>query len=132
MNRISKTELDDKNILEVNYSNLKEAGMTELLEQVRQLILQDRKSVLIISYFNSKNFATPAFIFRARQITAEVLPYIEKMAFVGLSLTQKMLLKGFNIALQRNFRSFETREEALQFILDKYTNDRDLPDYFRK
>lgn len=61
-----------------------------------------------------------------------MLPYIEKMAFVGLSFTQKILLKGFNIALQRNFRSFETREEALQFMLDKNTTDNDLPDYFRK
>jgi|DewCreStandDraft_4_1066084.scaffolds.fasta_scaffold163157_2 hypothetical protein len=132
MDRISKTELTDKNILEVNYSHLKEAGMTELLKKVKQMILQDKKPVLIISYFNHKNYVTPAFIIQAREITLEVLPYIEKMAFVGLSFTQKILLKGFNIALQRNFRSFETREEALQFMLDKNTTDNDLPDYFRK
>lgn len=39
MDRISKTELTDKNILEVNYSHLKEAGMTELLKKVKQMIL---------------------------------------------------------------------------------------------
>lgn len=132
MDRISKTELDNKNILEVNYSDLREGGITDLLENVKQLILQDKKPVMIISYFNSKNYVTAAFIIRAKEITSEVLPYVEKMTFVGLSMTQKILLKGFNIALQRNFRSFDTREEALKFLLDNESTDKDLPDYYKK
>lgn len=132
MDRITRTELEDKDILEVNYCDLKEAGMIELLERVEQLILQNKKPVVIVNHFNNKNYVTPKFLLRGKEITKNVLHYVEKMAFTGLSATQKILLMGFNIAMQRNFKNFESREEALRFLLDKDSTDKDLPDYFRK
>lgn len=132
MNRINLLDYGNKKILEVDYTGLKEAEMITLLESVKQLLLSERKPYLILNHFNARTFITPTFIFRGKETTAEVMPYIEKMAFTGLSFTQKILLTGFNIAMQRNFKNFETREEALHFLLDSHSTDNDLPDYFRK
>lgn len=132
MDRISIHEFKNKNLLEVNYSDLKESDMIELLNEVKETIMKNQKAVLILNIINSKNFATPAFILKAREVTRLTLPFIEKMAFVGLSATQKILLLGFNIFFERNFRSFDTREQAIAFLTDENTTDKDLPDYYRK
>jgi hypothetical protein len=53
------------------------------------------------------------------------------MALVGLNETKKLILKGYNHNFQRNFKVFETRDEAVRFLLDEKTTDKDFPEYLK-
>ena len=39
------------------------------------------------------------------------------MTFVGLSPNKKIILKGFNLILNREFQAFDTQEEAIAYLL---------------
>lgn len=132
MDRVKEIKIENKIILEIDYSDLKEAGMLQVLDEAKTYTMKFQNPFLILSCFNNKNFITPAFLLRAKQVTFDLIHLIEKHAIVGLSFTQKLILKGFNIAIQRNFKAFDTREEAIRFLLDQDTTDKDLPDYFKK
>ena len=66
-----------------------------------------------------------------RAETAKFIPLIEKQAIVGLNETKKIILKGFNLSIDRNVRAFHTKEEAISFLVDESTTDKDVPDHLR-
>ena len=66
-----------------------------------------------------------------RKETTDVLPFLDKQAVVGLDPVKKLILKGYNFLVKRNIRAFDTREEAITFLLNEHTTDRDVPDYLK-
>lgn len=131
MERISKSILENKIIIEVNYANLRETQIIGLLNDFISVIRSEHKPCNVIKYLNDKVFVTPAVYTFGKKILKENIEAIDKLCFVGLTSTHEMLLKGFNIFVQRNFRNFSTRQEALNFILDSTSNVYDLPDYYK-
>jgi hypothetical protein len=132
MGHVRKIEIDGATILELDYSDFKEVQMISLLDQAKEFALSENRSFLVLGCFYSNNYLTPAFMRQAEKVSSEILHLITKLALVGLNPTQKLILKGYNIFLQRNFKAFDSREEAIRYLLDKSTTDDDLPDYFKK
>lgn len=132
MGHVKKIEFDGRIILEIDYSDCNEAGMIRLLREAEATGIADNHPYLVLSVVNKKNFLTPAFMKEVKEIVKRNLHLIEKQAIVGLTPTQNIILMGLNIFVQRNFKVFDTKEEAVRFLLDKDSTDTDLPPYFRK
>ncbi len=124
MGRIEKLTEDNKQIFVIDYSDCKEAEMIALVLELKKQMLSTNRPVMILSIFSAKSYATPKFMREAESSTREVIHLIEKSAMVGLSKTKKMILKGFNFLLKRNFKAFDTKEEAMVYLLDVNTSDK--------
>ena len=103
MVRIKKELHGEKTILVVDYSDLKEAGMIELLMEVKDVLAKENKPQLILNYFNSRNYLTPAFMNQAKKISIEYSHLVGKRAIVGINDVKKFILKGLNLFLGTDF-----------------------------
>ncbi|MBX2962145.1 MAG: hypothetical protein KF687_06500 [Cyclobacteriaceae bacterium] len=128
---VRKIVIEGKALLEVDYSGAKEAEMINYVLQAAEILKKEDKPLLIITIFGPNNYATPSFMRMVEEKLSEYEPLIIKQAIVGLSTTQKILLMGLNIFLQRNFKAFNSVEEGLRYLLDK-SLETDLPDHFKK
>lgn len=131
MGEVRKLDIEQQVILEIDYSDCNTEQMISLLSRLRELVLAENKPCLILSCLEQKNFMTPAFVRYAEKVTKENLHRIKKMAITGTTTPQKFIIKGYNILFQRNFKLFDTREEAIRYLLDPTTFDDDLPEYFK-
>lgn len=129
MGEIRILNFEKKSIIEIDYSDFKEAGMIKLVDQLEQELLLRNTPQLILSTFNEKNFATSKFMRHAERKTARNIHLINKLAFVGLSSTQIMILKGYNFLFKRNFRLFDNKASAIVYLLDESTSDKIQPEF---
>jgi hypothetical protein len=117
MASVSKMVHKGKSIIVVDYSDADEQGMLRVLKEAEELFLNERDCNLLLSIFNERNFTTPTFMLNAETVVSRLLQKIEKQAIVGLNAPKKIILKGFNLVLNRNFKAFDTREEALAYLV---------------
>ncbi|MCA4897423.1 MAG: hypothetical protein ACK514_16570 [Bacteroidota bacterium] len=116
MNRFRKI-YDEPIVYLIDYSDLKVSEMVELLHEAKKMMLEKSLKCCLISVFNDKNFATPLFMREAEKVASNVDHLIQHQAIVGLNSTKKIILKGFNLLLNRDYKSFDSMEEALQHLL---------------
>ena len=116
MNRIQKIKVGEKEILCVDHSDFSINQMIELSNEGMQLILTESKPVFILTIFNERNFATPKVMRHFEYVNQHCLHLIIKRAIVGLSPLKKIILAGFNQIFKRDFRAFNTREEAIEYL----------------
>lgn len=131
MGEVRKIEIDQQVIFEIDYSDCNTEQMISLLSKLQELVLAEKNPCLILGCFAQRNFLTPTFVRYAEKVTKETLHRIKKMAITGTTTPQKFIIKGYNILFQRNFKLFDTREEAIRYLLDPTTFDDDLPEYFK-
>jgi hypothetical protein len=112
INRIS----EDPVIYVIDYSNLNEDNMIGLVLKLSEEVKKANQLAHFISIFNNKSYATPRFMRSVEAATREVQNLIQDQAMVGLNPTKKIILKGYNLMFQRNFRSFETVPEAIEYL----------------
>ncbi|MBS1558982.1 MAG: hypothetical protein JST69_09680 [Bacteroidetes bacterium] len=118
-----------KEILLLDYRGCNEHQMLQLLSEAKEWLEQQERPQLVLSVFNEHNFATAAFMKTVVAYNQQLDKKIEKQAVVGLNGVKKMILKGFNFLIKRNVRGFDAQQEAIAFLLDKQSTDRDLPEY---
>ena len=116
----------DKTILIVDYTNRTESQMMQIITSLKEKIMEKSKPVLILSIFNDKSYITQGFMRTVERESAAVINLVDKQAVVGLNSTKKLILKGYNFLFKRNIQNFETKEEALKFLLDETTTDKDF------
>jgi hypothetical protein len=114
---IQKMVYNKKEILVIDYSNRKEAEMLKRITALGELIKKENKHVLMLAIFNDKSFATPTFMRQNEKVTREVGHLIEKKALIGLNDAKKIILEGQNKLFNSNCQSFESMEEAVQYLL---------------
>jgi len=119
MGEVRKLEFDNRSIIEIDYSDLKEPAMIDLLGDLNNQIVSENSPLLILSTFNEKNYVTPNFMRLVEKMTEEHIDSIKKMAIVGLTRTQDTILRGYNLKFNRNFRSFSERQAAIRYLLDE-------------
>lgn len=119
LSRIEKVTMDGRDIFIIDYSDCKEYQMISLIQSLKEQILLFDKSVSVLSVFNDKSYATPAFMHEIKAATRETSHLLDREAVVGLSDTKKMILKGYNFLFGKNIQAFDTREVAMQHILGK-------------
>ena len=91
--------------------------MIELLHLAKDLVLLQNNPCSVIAIFNDRNFTTPSFMREAEKINSDLSYLIQHQAMVGLNSTKKVISKGFNLLLNRDYKSFDTVDEALQHLL---------------
>ncbi|MBS1554649.1 MAG: hypothetical protein JSU09_06965 [Bacteroidetes bacterium] len=116
MNRFRKI-YDEPIVYLIDYSDLKVSEMVELLHEAENMMLEKSLKCCLISVFNDRNFATPLFMREAEKVTLDVDHLIQHQAIVGLNSTKKIILKGFNLLLNRDYKSFDSMDDALQYLL---------------
>lgn len=119
MGAIEKIVVDEKEILSIDYRGCKEGEMMAAATELGVMISLINRPVLVITTFDDKNYATPRFMRHVEKETGKVIHLIDKMAFVGLSPTKQLILKGYNFLFKRNFQSFSTREKAIAYLVDE-------------
>ena len=116
MNRIQKIQVGNREILLIDYSDLKQDQMIELGDLVLAQVLDDNTRFRILNIFNERNYLTPLVMNHQRKIVKEAIHLADKVAIIGLNPVKKIILNGINLLLGREFKSFSTREEALAYL----------------
>lgn len=119
LSRIEKITKDGRDIFIIDYSDCKEYQMISLIQTLKKQVLLFDKPVSILSVFNDKSYATPAFMREIKAATRETIHLLDREAVVGLSDTKKMILKGYNFLFNKNIQAFDTREIAIHHILNR-------------
>lgn len=106
-----------KQILLVDLSNCRPSKVHEIVQALPDIVTtRPRGSVLILSDFTGASFDEEAL--RAMQETAVFdKPYIKKTAWVGASEFPAVFAKSLSSFSRREFPVFETREEALAWLV---------------
>ena len=119
MGGIRKIIVGEREILCVDYSDLKEDQMIALISEALEIVLKDNRPVLILSILNERNFATPKVMRHLENVIRQAKHLIKKQAVLGLRPTQKIILKGFNIILKNDSRSFDTKEGCIAYLVSE-------------
>jgi hypothetical protein len=109
--------IDGKEILRLDYSGLKEEGMIALFEEARIMVEAKQVPIRVLSVFNEKNFATPAFMRYVERNLKLIEPLIIKNTIVGLSQVQMWILAGINLWYKSQIHPFNAEAEAIDFLL---------------
>jgi hypothetical protein len=116
-----------KEILIIDYSGLNVDGMVALVAKLGKMIEAGGTAVLLLSIFTDANYATAKFMRQTEKETAKVNHLLAKQAIVGLNAPKRMILKGYNLLFDRNIKSFDNMEGALDFLADDSTTDKGNP-----
>ena len=106
-----------KQILLVDLSNCSGSEVEKTVRAVPELVTtRPRNSVLILSDFTGASFNEDAL--RAMKEAAVFdKPYVKKSAWVGAENFPKVISESMKSFSRREFPSFETREEALTWLV---------------
>jgi len=116
--RITHIHHKDKEIIHVDYSGCKEAEMIYLTQQHRDLVLKENKPSLFIANYEN-TYGTPDYMKAAKDFTQSTKHLITKGAFLGVTGPKVYLLKGIIFFFNVNFKTFTTKEEALEFLVSE-------------
>jgi len=117
MSRVSILQEYARPIFVVDYRGLKNPALMAAATEMRLLLEKTDTPSLVLVVFDDLTYVTPVFMRHAEQESGAVMHLIERMAFVGLSPTKKIILNGYNLLFRRHFRAFDTQEEAISFLL---------------
>jgi hypothetical protein len=86
-------------------------------DEVRRVVTaQPQNSVLIMADFAGAQFTKDAVI-RLKEVTTYDRPYVKRAAWVHTGSLPKVLFDAIKTFSQREFPTFETREEALEYLI---------------
>lgn len=81
----------------------------------RDLILRENKESYFIANYEG-TYGTPAYMEAARDFAMKTRHLVKKGAFLGIVGPKVFLLKGITYFLKVDFKTFDSEEEALQFL----------------
>lgn len=105
-----------KEILVMDYSGLKEQAMIDLVSEIRNAVLTANTPVRILVIFDERTFVTPQFMRHVEKASEDIIHLIADVAFTGMNKAKEFILKGYNLTSNKNYQSFDTREEALDYL----------------
>jgi hypothetical protein len=107
-----------KKILYSDYSNCKTPQETiELLEQTRKLYLSTNENYLALNNFSNAPSNTE-YVELAKKYGKELFDKRNiKEACFGLTPIKKILLSAYNLVVKDKIISFDTKEEALEYLV---------------
>lgn len=117
MKRVERLIISGKEIISVDYSGCKPAQMIEVFEEAKKIVVNGQGDFLILTNFE-RTFITPLFLRHAESEMLKVKHLIKRNAFIGMSLTQRMILKGFSLFIkEKTYVAFDTRQQAIDYLL---------------
>jgi hypothetical protein len=118
LKNLRKDTVDGKEIMIVDFSDLNENEMIQLVSESRARLLEEKRLQRLLVILNEKNFVTSRVMRHVETEKKEALAYSLKQAIVGLSKPQRMILKGYNVIFKRDVRVFETQEQAIKYLIE--------------
>jgi hypothetical protein len=106
-----------KQILQVDLSNCSGSEVATIVRAVPELVTtRPRNSVLILSHFTGASFDEEA-VRLMKEAAVFDKPFIKKTAWVGAEDLPDVFSESIRSFSRRDFPSFETREEALTWLV---------------
>eukprot|EP01136_Pigoraptor_vietnamica_P025530 Opistho-1_new@79625 len=104
----------------VDYTGLREKEMIELVKKHQELTLQTKLS--FIADFH-KTYATTGYVLHGKHFVETTKSIIDKGAFLGVDKVKSFILQAILLTHNVNFKSFGTKQEAIDFITKDKTSD---------
>ena len=106
-----------KQILIADFTECTPDEVKAVTDQVRRVVTaQPENSVLIMADFGGAQFTKDA-VTRLKEVTTYDRPYVRRAAWVHAGSLPKVLYEAIKTFSKREFPTFETREEALEFLV---------------
>jgi hypothetical protein len=119
MDRVRFMTHQGEQILLVDLTNRSAEEIIELLTDTQRIVTaQPRNSVLTLGDFTGAQFSRAAVI-RMKEVAVLDRPYVKRSALIGTQSLPKVYLDALKTFSQREFRRFDTREEAMDWLIGK-------------
>jgi len=106
-----------KKILYLNYKNKTKEEMIQMLEDAAKIYRESKEKILSIDDFEG-TFVSDEFMKKAKELAKEVFSLKRKKgAVLGITGVKKILLISFNSFSADKLYPFNTKEEALEFLV---------------
>ena len=116
MDRVRFITHQKKRILLVDLTSCGPEEVIELLTEVQRVVTaQPRNSVLTLNDLTGAEFSRAA-ITRMKEVAVFDRPYVKWAALVGAHSLPKVFYEALKTFSQREFHTFETREEAIDWL----------------
>jgi hypothetical protein len=107
---------EGKQVLLVDFTNCTPEEVVSVADEARRIITAEpERSVLVLADFAGTQFSRDAAT-RIKEVTTYDRPFVKRAAWVHTGSLPKVFYDAIQIFSQREFPTFETREEALQFL----------------
>lgn len=108
-----------KKVLFADYTTCKtKEAMIANVREVAEVMQMHSDRMLVLADFNG-TFASPEFMSEMKRLTEEVFKdKSEKVAAIGITGIKKILLNAMLPLYDRNIKVFDTREEALNYLVN--------------
>lgn len=117
MERVRFIPHRDKQVLFVDMTNCTPADALQVSDQVQALVTaQPKDSVLILVDLTGARFDKNA-LDRMKKAAAYDRPHVKRSAMIGGGKQEKTLKQALKFFSQREYTSFETKEEALDWLV---------------
>jgi len=115
--RVSFIDYKGKQILIADFRDCTPEEVKAVTDQVGQVVAgQPKHSILIMADFAGAQFSKDA-VTRLKEVTTIDRPYVKRAAWVSTGNLPKVMYEGIKTFSQREFPTFETREGALEFLV---------------
>ncbi len=115
--RLKKIIHKNTEVLVIDYSDCKADGMIELVLAAKELLMREKKNVLVLNILNKKNYVSPKFMRTIEREMGQVEHLILKNAVTGISDVQRWIVKGMNLWYRRQLHVFDSVDKALDFLV---------------
>jgi hypothetical protein len=117
MKEITKFITNEKEIMQIDYSNCNEDRMIGILSEARTIIRNENKPHRVLAIFNEKSFLTPKVMryFNTDRLDSSLL---ERQATIGVTVPKQGIINGHNILEGNDIRIFESKEEAIRYLAE--------------
>jgi hypothetical protein len=117
MERVRVISHRDKQVLLVDMTDCTPNDALEISDKVQTWVTtQPKDSVLILVDLTGARFDKNA-LDRMKKVAAYDKPHVKRSAMVGGGAQQKFLKQTLKFFSQRDYASFETKEEALDWLV---------------
>jgi len=109
-----------KQVLLLDFTNCAPEEVKSLSDEAERIITaQPHDSVLVLADFAEAQFSRDA-VARIKEVTTHDRPFVKRAAWVHTGHLPKVLYDAIKTFSQREFPTFETREQALEFLVADY------------
>ena len=122
MERVKFVEHRGSKILLIDFRDLDSKQVLEVEERVREVVgTRPRDSVLTLADYTGSTIDREVAT-RIKEVLVFDRPYVKRSAWVGVEDLPKAFYEGFRMFSRRDFPTFRTREEAMDWLVSEEPN----------
>jgi hypothetical protein len=118
INRVEFITHKAKQVLLIDFTNCGPEEVQSVSDEAEQIITaQPQQSVLVLADFSGAQFSRDA-VTRLKEVTTCDRPFVKRAAWVHTENLPKVFYDAITRFSQREFPTFKTREQALEFLVE--------------